>query len=266
MIHINSALCEITNRIRLLMLKFGYAVVDRTWCGKVVQPDFSRLYYVKNGSATITYEQEKLTLSPGHWYLLPAGFSFTYNCADHLEHIYFHIKLCDFDRLDLLHSLNYPRFFESFEDPSKLLCSCLDSKQILDGLKVRQIVYQILLTMIEESGVFMKTREFSPTIERAIQFINQNLSIKLGVGEIAEYVFVSKSTLTKRFKKELGIPVHDYIFNAVMFEAEQLLLKSNLSVLAISERLGFCDQFYFSKLFKKKFGTTPRDHRKNTMA
>ena len=53
-----------------------------------------------------------------------------------------------------------------------------------------------------------------------------------------------------------------YIDDAIMFEAEQLLLKSDLTVLQISERFGFCDQFYFSRRFKMKYGETPQKYRK----
>ena len=38
----------------------------------------------------------------------------------------------------------------------------------------------------------------------------------------------------------------------------------NLSALEISERLGFCDQFYFSRRFKEKYGSSPREYRKKT--
>ena len=48
----------------------------------------------------------------------------------------------------------------------------------------------------------------------------------------------------------------------INIEAEQLLLKSDLTVLQISERFGFCDQFYFSRRFKMKYGETPQKYRK----
>jgi transcriptional regulator GlxA family with amidase domain len=47
-----------------------------------------------------------------------------------------------------------------------------------------------------------------------------------------------------------------------MFKAEQMLKNSTMSVAEISERLGFSEQFYFSKCFKQNFGLPPREYRK----
>ena len=57
----------------------------------------------------------------------------------------------------------------------------------------------------------------------------------------------------------------EYINDTIMFEAGQLLLKTGLSVLAVSEKYGFSDQFYFSRRFKEKFGMSPLKYRQSVM-
>jgi AraC-like DNA-binding protein len=47
----------------------------------------------------------------------------------------------------------------------------------------------------------------------------------------------------------------------VLFKAEEMLIKSNLSILEISEMFGFYDQFYFSRRFKERFGISPLKYR-----
>ena len=89
--------------------------------------------------------------------------------------------------------------------------------------------------------------------------------MQLTVSQIAEYCFISKSTLTKHFKKELSVSVNEYICNTVLADAEMLLSTTNVSVSEISSRLGFSDQFYFSRKFKEKFGISPREYRKNKL-
>lgn len=262
---INPFLCENLNRIRLTLLYFGHAIVGKSWTGKTPSPDFTRLYYIVSGGAEIYYgNKQTMKLEPGNWYLLPAGFSFDHCCKEHLEHIYFHLKLSSVDRMDLLRNCNRVCRLTPKEDPTEFFQHCLSSHDIIDGLKMQQAVYSLLLTFIAENNIKIINYEYSPCVSTAIRYINQNLSVRLTVTEIAEMAFVSKSTLEKRFKKELDTSVHDYINDTVMFEAGQLLSKTKLSVLAISERFGFCDQFYFSKRFKHKFGMTPRDYRKAT--
>ena len=60
---------------------------------------------------------------------------------------------------------------------------------------------------------------------------------------IADSLFMSKNTLAKNFRREVGIPIGKYIDKQVFFEAEILLTKSSMSVKEISGTLGFCDQF-----------------------
>ena len=56
--------------------------------------------------------------------------------------------------------------------------------------------------------------------------------------------------------------IGNYIDETILFESEQLLTKSELTVLQISEKFGFCDQFYFSRRFKAKYGDTPQKYRR----
>ncbi len=265
MIQYNTALCELIGRIQLLLLQFGHAIVDKDWCGKVTNPDYSRLYYVIGGSASIQSDDGILILSPGKWYLLPAGFSFKFSCEHELEQIYFHVKLCDFDRIDLLRNLGKPCAFVPNDLPMDLFQRCLGSRQITDALKLQQTISGILMTFLDKQKLSIESRDLSPCVAQAISYINHHLSVRLTIEEIADAAFVSKSALTKHFRKELSMSVHDYVSDAIMFEAEQLLLNSNLSILSISERFGFCDQFYFSKCFKEKFGVSPRARKKSVV-
>ena len=103
---------------------------------------------------------------------------------------------------------------------------------------------------------------YSRCVLLAIEYIKSHLSLQLGIAELAANAFVSESTLAKKFKAEVGMTIGCYIDETILFEAEQLLTKTELSVLEISERFGFCDQFYFSRRFKAKYGETPQRYRK----
>jgi len=70
------------------------------------------------------------------------------------------------------------------------------------------------------------------------------------------------STLAKRFKRVVCISIGGFIDDAVLFETARLLIHSDLSVRQISERFGFCDQFYFARRFKEKYGETSQRYRR----
>lgn len=198
----------------------------------------------------------------GKWYLFPTGCSFQYECDGEMEHYYFRIKLYDFDETDLLCKCGNPICIDMDEDNSDFMQKCVNSKNILDGLFLQQIVLGVLLPLIQKYNIDIKTENFSPCVLKAIRYIKENLSVQLTISEIAENIFVSKSTLCKRFRQELSMSVNEYVYNLVMSKAEYMLTTSDVSIQTISEKFGFYDQFYFAKRFKDKFGNSPREYRK----
>ena len=262
----NSQLCENTNHVHLTLLHFGHAVVGTEWAGNSTDINMSRLYYIADGEACIFPEEgDPVTLTAGHWYLIPAGCSFQFSCEKYMEQFYFHLKLCDLDGLDLLSAISAPVSMVLSEEKNSILFSYLESDALADGIVLRHTLEGILISLLEKSGVRLESNRFSPVVVRAIKYIKRNLSAQLTVAEIAEHSFVSTSTLTKHFKAELSKSVSEYVSDRIMFEACQRLLKSNLSILAISEKYGFSDQFYFSRRFKEKFGLSPMKYRKTAI-
>lgn len=259
----HGAMYKYVNRIGLSILNCGYACVDKEWTGTIYNSVYSRLYYIKSGVAYIRSAGRQMKLQPQNWYLIPTGSTFDYRCDGEMEHVFFHLKLSDFDETDLLRSAKTPLALHLEEENCDDLIGCIKSSCITDGLKMRQSVYEVLIAFIDTYNISINSSDYSPCIFRALQFIKQNLSVQLTISEIAQNVFVSKSTLTKHFQQELSMSVKEYIHDAVMAQALQLLFTTKLSVLAVSERFGFSDQFYFSRCFKKKFGKSPQQMRKD---
>ena len=136
----NPILCENSNRVSLSLLYFGYAKVGSNWKGSHPGLDFSLLYYIVSGSAEIYSDEQVFTLEAGNWYLIPAGMPFRYNCQDHMEHIYFHLKLCGLDRMDLLRIFGVPCKLKPQEDMSGFLMDSMESRDITDSIKIKNIV------------------------------------------------------------------------------------------------------------------------------
>lgn len=260
----NNPLCKSVNRIRLEILTFGQARVDPQWFGSVISPMHSRLYYITDGSFSIrSPEGEKATLEKGNWYLIPAGYSFDYACDNMMEHFFFHVKICDFDGADLLRSCEQPLCLTPEENADcDFMTKCLNATKLTDGLLLQQTVFRILILFIEKHGISISVKDYTQCTYKALAYIKQNLSMQLTTSEIAKNIFVSKSTLTKHFKKELNMSVNEYITNAIMTEAVRLLMTSDIPICELSQKFGYSDQLYFSRRFKEKFGKCPREYRK----
>ena len=261
-----NALFEMTDHVRLLLLHLGYATVGKEWCGSIINPDVSRLYYITDGEAAVVAKDGTRTLlSKGNWILLPAGFSFNFFCDGQMEHLYAHLKLCDLDGIDMLASFPAPVVLQEEVPETDSFVSRLTSEDITDALLLRHRLEGVLLSLLREHRPPIEYNPYSPCVVKAIKYVKRHLSAQLTVAEVAEHVFVSTSTLTKRFKAELSKSVGEYVNDTIMFEAGQLLLKTNLSILAVSEKYGFSDQFYFSRRFKEKFGMSPRKYRQSVI-
>ncbi len=258
----NPTLCQKANSVKLNLYNFGYATVDSEWRGSVKKPSFSRLYYVIGGKAYIEYNNVKLSLIPGNWYLIPSGLSFNFRCDNEMEHLYFHITLCGIEEIDLLNEFTEPVSIADNTNPDIFYINYLEDESLLAALTVRQNIYNTLLKLMEKGHIKPEIIEFSQCVQKAVEFINNNLFKKLDLTTIAKHSYVSKCTLTNKFKNELKITIHEYIQKQKLFKAEQMLKNSDLSVAEISQKLGFSEQFYFSRCFKQNFGISPREYRK----
>ena len=108
-------------------------------------------------------------------------------------------------------------------------------------------------------------RQDSP-VWRTIRFIEQNYYLDIDVDMLCEHVNYSRSYLSRTFKTETNMTIPEYINKIRIQNAINLLSGSKMPVKEIAISVGIKDSFYFSKLFKKLTGETPREFRKNHCA
>ena len=258
----NFFLCDTANKLNLQLHSAGYAKVENNWGGTIVTPSFTHVFYIIKGTASFTSaDGTKHLMTAGNCYLLPAGYTYTYALETPIEHLYFELKLCSVDGFDLLNNCSVPLSYAFPQEKLPLFISCTTSSDLLDCLMMKQELYVSVFTMLQKYNISLKVTEYSPQIQRAITYIKSNLSLQLGVQDIADAVFLAVSSLTKKFKAETGMTLGTYITKSIMSEADQLLLNTDASLQKISEKLGFYDQAYFGRWFKKHFGVSPARYR-----
>lgn len=102
----------------------------------------------------------------------------------------------------------------------------------------------------------------SQEIYRCMCFIRNHTNEAISINEVAEHIQRSPSWVTKKFKKETGMSVGAYITQCKLEDAQRLLAYSGQSLAAISSYLCFSHQSHFQNVFKKKYGVTPLQYRK----
>lgn len=244
----------------------AYARLDSKWKSRNVCDPFSRLYYVKSGEGYVVCNGEKIMLTPGNIYLIPSETVFDYGCDGRLEKMFFHIYINTLERYDLLANVNkicqVPFAATEFDDLKK----CMESGDYMKLIRLKQIIYDTMLRMTEKYGFKgVPIKQYSDGVKKAMEYIHHHTRIDLNTELVSEKVFISKSKLRKDFKQETGVPIGKYIDDMVFFKAKRLLNKGYLSINEISQKLGFCDQFYFSRRFKERYGEPPSEYRRKIM-
>lgn len=100
-------------------------------------------------------------------------------------------------------------------------------------------------------------------LSRAADFIALNYNKNIKVENIAQVTEYSVSRFHYLFKKIYGVSAIDYLINERIQKAKHLLRTTFITISEISYSTGFKDPYYFSKMFKKKTGMSPREYRKS---
>ncbi len=103
-------------------------------------------------------------------------------------------------------------------------------------------------------------------MEKSVMFMKGHLREPLTVATLAALVNLSRSHYTTSFRRVTGYAPLNYLNHLRMQRAVQLLNATDLSIKHISDQLGFADQFYFSRAFRKMHNHSPTEHRKRYAA
>lgn len=107
----------------------------------------------------------------------------------------------------------------------------------------------------------MKDQGYSPLILGATQYIRFHFEQEITLKKLAESLYVHPNYLSRKFKEETGCQLSEYI-NQIRIEQAQILLNDKvLSIADVAYRVGYNDEKYFSKVFKKYNDRTPREYR-----
>lgn len=102
-------------------------------------------------------------------------------------------------------------------------------------------------------------------IYKLSSYVKNNYQSKLSLSDAAAHVYLSRSYLSKLLKDELGCTFTEYVNVVRIAKSKELLKNSALSLVDISNTVGFEDQSYFTKVFKKTTGVSPGKYREQRL-
>lgn len=96
-----------------------------------------------------------------------------------------------------------------------------------------------------------------------LEYIKDHLHEHLDRSTLANSISISPAYFSVLFKKHTGLTLTDYILKLRLDRAKEILRDSSMKVSDVARIVGFADPYYFTRMFKKEIGLSPREYRKS---
>lgn len=125
------------------------------------------------------------------------------------------------------------------------------------------IGHYIRLAAMLIAKMFYEQKSEADPLSRVILYMQSNMSEAISVEELADLIYVSKSYLSRYFKKKTGMSLIEYLRLIRVNAAKRLLVSTDTSVEEISSVIGYTSSKYFCRAFRKCTGMSPSEYRKS---
>ena len=129
-----------------------------------------------------------------------------------------------------------------------------------------RLYYDMCMDFTERMNEIRRETVMSLHIRKCINHIYENLGSDLSVQALARIIDLNPTYLSRLFREEVGIPLKQFVKEARVDTAQNLLKYSELSYSVIANSLGFSTQSSFIAVFKDITGMTPKKYRDKNYA
>lgn len=98
-------------------------------------------------------------------------------------------------------------------------------------------------------------------MQRIEEYLQQHYQEEINLQDIADRFYLSREYISRKFKQDYGATITDYVTGIRMDKARKLLANPYLKIYEVAYGVGYGNEKYFSKVFKKYTGHTPNEYR-----
>lgn len=135
------------------------------------------------------------------------------------------------------------------------LCQRWNSEERMKEFRCQIDFQEILYYIYQNNSV--KAENSSEALHVVKQYIEEHFSESLTIDQLAKMAEISPKYFVDLFKKKYGISAMEYVADLRLKEAKRLLANMDVRVRDIAHQVGYSDEFYFSRRFKKAIGVSP---------
>jgi YesN/AraC family two-component response regulator len=225
------------------------------------------LIYVVEGELLLDMANIKRSIGRGTAFIVPPKHMYKYSGNPSTSYLFAHftgsyaedfLKECGFDNLPIIIE---NEFSAEVQGKFLLMIDTFLHNDQLSTQKCACMLQEILISICESS----LENSNNIQLKTSLKHIHSFFTSKISVPYLASLENLSNSRYVTVFKKQMGKSPNEYIIDLRLQFAKSLLENTNMSIKQISERIGYPDQYFFSRLFKKYMGVSPQKYRKENL-
>lgn len=140
------------------------------------------------------------------------------------------------------------------------------NQRLIFAIAESQSIYDVCYRIQDNIEIFTDSlfplpEKGSGLVKRAMEYVAGHFSENITLASAAEELHVNTSYLSMLFSQVTGVTFKEHINRVRVAEAERLLSNTDYPIIEIAVACGYSDQSYFTKVFKKYTGFTPRQYR-----
>lgn len=229
--------------------------------------DHYLIHYIVKGKGTYRVGNHTYPLSEGQGFLIMPGEITFYQADDEDPWEYYWIGFNGKQVNKLLEACRLGRHQPILNYNKDDALQRILQKLALGSTKYKVNEYEQIGYAYLFFSILMKSEESSNIpqdeyVNKATKFIQNNYSYPISIEQIANYIGIERTYLFRVFKKILGISPQEYLIQYRLEKGTQLLIQSGMGITEIAYSCGFREVGYFSRCFKKKYGVSPFQYRK----
>lgn len=257
---------------RVNLMVSAYGIVADDWKEKPLALSHDKIYYIEKGEGVLYINGEAYYPKPGDLVMIPKGSIHGYSTISSHPFVKY---WCHFNAyigsspLSDYFDFPYVGHVKNPKEMTQLFTELIKYEKSVEAfapIKAQALLMQIIHTYfvdICDSNVTMKKNLSENKIFKLLDYIETHLHSKITVKQLASYVNLDPSYMIRLFKSHFGSSPIDYINRQKIERAKVLLMMSNDTIKSIAEKLGFTTPYYFSSVFKKHSGISPKYYRQS---
>lgn len=229
------------------------------------------LIYCTEGQGTVKIEKKLYKIEPNDFFIIPKGIEHIYGTVENNPWTIYWAHFTGQHADSIVNRLNSKlNSFKEFIHYSDRRIELFDTiyHHLERGYSVENMEYSSLcfyhfLGSFAHHSKFDidKTNQDLGIVNRAIDYMTNNIQQTLSLKQMAVDLHISPSHLSFLFKQKTGYPPMEYVNHLKLQKACQYLMFTPMRIKEIIKEIGMNDPFYFSRSFKRQMGMSPRAYR-----